>query len=517
MRARTWCWTILVSTLLTGGCQDGSDDDSSADDDTSMPSDDDTAEVDPFASIALREDGWLRGDLHMHTTYSDGFDDVATVVALAEYYENETFLAHHPEFEGDWLDFISITDHESPESQEDPGFVSDQLLLIGGEELSVSGHANRWGITEHAIVDVDGDGRTLEDVQAVVASTHDAGGVFSMNHPMIAGIPFLWDVRTHDAMEVWNMGWALASGETTEEDVTSWEASHAPASVFAERAVQHRGITSSGQSLVMYEAFLSRGVHTAVVGGSDRHALVLLGTPATYVRADGSDVGAVLDGIRARHTFVARNPGAAQVLVELTVDGASYEAGDDIPVPAGGTTATVSVRVGRADGGELRWVFGHALPTDAEVATAPLGEIDRQDAIIGHDATFEAQLDVHPGDWFYPIVLEPLVPPSATPEQAELVEELAAAAMLAGDDPMEVAETLAPVIGDIEILGDPDSCDPEDWQPDELQCVTIIEEGMASFYIPDLLDRAMNVYVQDDSITEWTVGALASAVRFTAE
>ena len=515
MCARAWCWTFLVSALVVASCQDGGD--AGTDDDTATPGDDDTADVDPFARIALREDGWLRGDLHMHTTYSDGFDDVATVVALAEYYENETFLAYHPEFEGDGLDFIAITDHETPGSQDDPGFVSDLLTLIGGEELSVSGHSNRWGIAEHAIVDVDGDGRTLEDVQAVVDRTHDASGVFSMNHPMIAGIPFLWDVRTHDAMEVWNMGWALASGETTEEDVASWEANHAPASVFAERAAEHRGITSSGQSLVMYEAFLSRGVHTAMVGGSDRHALVLLGTPATYVRAEGSDTDAVLDGIRARHTFVARNPGAAQVLVELTVDGASYEAGDEIPVPAGGTTASVSVRVGRADGGQLRWVLGHALETDEEVATATLGAIVQQDAIIGHDVTFEAQLDVQPGDWFYPMVLEPLVPPSATPEQAALVEELAAAAMVAGDDPMEVAEALIPVIGDVEILYNPDDCDPEDWQPDELQCATIIEEGMASFYIPDLLDRAMNVYVRDGAITEWTVGALASAVRFTAE
>jgi len=515
MRAPAWWWTLPLSVLLAVGCQDGGDDDSAADDDT--VADDDTAAIDPHASIALRGDGWLRGDLHLHTTYSDGFDDVATVVALAAYYENETFLAHHPEFADDGLDFIAITDHDDTRSQDDEGFASDRLILIGGEELSVSGHANRWGIDEHAIVDVDGDGRTLEDVQAVVERTHEEGGLFSLNHPMVTGIPFLWDVRTHDAVEVWNMGWALGSGETSEEDLLAWEASHGPASPFAERAVQHRGITSSGQSLVMVEAMLSRGVHPAFVGGSDRHLLVLPATPTTYVRADGADVEAVLEGIRARHTFVARNPGAAQILLELSVDGTRFSAGDEIPIPAGGTTAGVTARVGRAGGGELRLVRGHAVASDDEVLTAPLGEIVYQQAVVGHDATFEVEVEVLPGDWLYPLVLEPLVPDGATPEQATLVEEVAAAAMVASEDPLGVAEALAPVIGDISVLGDPGSCDPADWVPEELQCVTIIDDGMASFHIPDLLDRAMHVYVQDGDITEWSVGALASAARFVPE
>ena len=37
-----------------------------------------------YIGILHREDGWLRGDLHIHSTHSDGYDDVATDIAIAE-------------------------------------------------------------------------------------------------------------------------------------------------------------------------------------------------------------------------------------------------------------------------------------------------------------------------------------------------------------------------------------------------------------------------------------------------
>jgi len=52
---------------------------------------------DPVESgLRLRQEGWLRGDLHMHTMWSDGDDGAATTIAIAEYLEDPVFLDAHP-------------------------------------------------------------------------------------------------------------------------------------------------------------------------------------------------------------------------------------------------------------------------------------------------------------------------------------------------------------------------------------------------------------------------------------
>jgi hypothetical protein len=515
---RTALHRFLTLTLLAtlAGCDPGE----TVDDDSALADDDDTGDPgDPYAGIAMRADGWLRGDLHMHTTWSDGYEDVETVIALAEYYGHADFLAHHPEFEGNALDFIAITDHNDVSSIADPGWVSEPLLLIPGEEYSTNGHANRFGISEHVSTDPDGDGTHLDDIEYAIDAAHAEGGLFSPNHPMIDGIPWMWDTRTHDGLEVWNMGWALGSMATTEQQLADWEAICGAGRPFGRRAVLDGGRGSSGQSLTMYEAMVARGVHTAVLGGSDRHALVLQGTPTTYVRVvDGTDaaVDDVIEGIGARHTFVSRNPAAAQVLVEVMVDGTSYEAGDEIAIPYAGASAEITIRVGRASGGELRLIVGGAVTDDVTLETTPLGDVVLTEAIEGYDATFTLTLDVLPGDYLYPVVLEPLVPAHATAEQADMIREMADAAATSGEDYAEIAEALGPAL-DVNLLGDPGSCDPEDWEPDMLQCVSIITDGLGCFFVPDLLDRAMHAYTEDGAITDWTMGAIASAVRFTTE
>ena len=515
---RTALHRFLALPLILGFA--GCDPDEVVDDDSAVADDDDTSDPgDPHVGIALRADGWVRGDLHMHTTHSDGYEDVDQVIALAEYYAHPDFLAHHPEFEGNALDFVAITDHNDVSSIVDPGWLSESLILIPGEEYSTKGHANRFGISEHVSTDPDGDGTHLDDVEWAIDEAHAEGGLFSPNHPMIDGIPWMWDTREIDALEVWNMGWALGSMPTTPQQLEAWEATYGPASPFARRGVLDEGRGSNGQSLTMVEAMVARGVHVAVIGGSDRHALVLQGTPTTYVRvedADGADVDSVLDGIRERHTFVARNPAAAQVLVEVVVDGTSYQAGDGITIPLTGATAEVTVRVGRADGGELRLVVGSGVSDDVTLETAPLGDAVLTEPITGHDATFTTTVEVLPGDYLYPVVLEPLVPAHATVEQGDAIREMALAAATSGEDYAEIAEAMGPAL-DVSLLGDPAACDPEDWESMMLQCVTVVDEGLATFFVPDLLDRAMHAYTEDGTITDWTMGAIGSAVRFTAD
>ncbi|MBW2256438.1 MAG: PHP domain-containing protein [Deltaproteobacteria bacterium] len=470
------------------------------------------------SGIALREDGWLRGDLHMHTEHSDGWDDVATVIALAEYLDSEEFVAFHPEYAGNGLDFIAITDHRMIDAQFDPDYHSEKLVLVGGEEFGSTGHANLFGV--HAFVDhdPDHDGVTLSDYQAAVVATHAQGALFSPNHPFLPKIPFPWDIRDHDAIEVWNVGWGLMSPENTEANLLGWEASRGDASPLYWRAMQTTGQGASMQALTWYEAHLSRGLHVALVGGSDRHAVLLPGFPTTWVRADSVDEDGVVQGIADQHTFVSRTPASAQVLLTIAMDGTRWEMGDEVPIPAGGAEVEIAVRVGRADGGRLRVVSGSAVATDEALQTAVLGQVLLEEDVVGDDHQATTTLSVVPGDWLYPVVLEPLYAEGLTPEQEERVHDVAVAAVEAADeDFFRLAQVFVDYIPDPEVLTDAQTCDPEDWDPWMLQCLPADAEGLASYYLPDWLDRAVNVTTVDYEVTDWCMGAVGSAVRFVSE
>ncbi len=471
----------------------------------------------PPAQVTTAADGWLRGDLHMHTTHSDGFDTVATVIDLAEYLEWPQFLEHHPEYAGSGLDYIAISDHRTVAQNGDPGFASDRLVLIPSEEFGSSGHANIPGVSEFVDHDPDDDGISLADYQAAVESAHAQGALFSPNHPFAPGIMFGWDVSDFDSIEVWNSGWLLASPPTTAEHLASWEQSKgttAPATYH--RAVQAVGRGADGQALAWYEAMLSRGIHVGLVGGGDRHAITLPGFPTTYVQAATQDVQGLVDGMRDRHSYVTRTPASAQLLGTITVGAVDYRWGDAVPLPAGGAQVTVHLQVARAEGGLARIVGGGFVEDDQALLTAPLGAVLAEDEITSQLHSLEYSFDAVPGDWLYPLVLEPLYAPGITEAQQQIVLETAQVAAVSGDDAMDIATSVVHLI-DTDLLASPDDCDPEDWQPDMLQCSLADMEGLTSFFVPDMLDRAMNAWIEDGELTEHCMGAVASAVLFVEE
>jgi hypothetical protein len=471
----------------------------------------------PTPGIAVREAGWLRGDLHLHTDVEGGFDTLATVIRLAEYLGSADWGHAHPEYLENGLDFIAITDHRSVAALGDPAFASDTLILIGGEEFGSPGHAIRAGITEHVDHDPGGDGVTVEDLEAAIAATHAGGGIFSINHPTLPSIPWAWDTRDMDAMEIWNSGFGLGDPTYTATSLEAWEAEHGPASPIFKRAVQRQGCSASVQGLVLYEAMLSRGVHLAVVGGSDRHVALMPGFPTTWVRAATADVAGVLQGVRDRHTFVSRTPASTQILAEVSVGGASGELGDALAVPAAGAQATVTLRVGRGDGGLLRVVAGEAVATDEELEAAPLGSVVLEQPVVGADFTAQTTLDVRPGTWLYAYVLDPLVRADLTPEQATQVRDVARKVMASGEEDYTGLADLVVSMVDPVVFFDGSQCDPKDWDPQGLQCIPADADGIATYFVPDWLDRAINVVIDDGDITDWSMGAIGSAVRFVAE
>jgi hypothetical protein len=120
---------------------------------------------------------WLKGNLHTHTTESDGD---STPVEMASWYREHGY------------DFLAITDHDKLTKIDAP----EGLVLIPAEEVTdrlngKSLHVNAIGIER--VVAIQGGKTNVEVLQRDVDAVRAAGGIALVNHP--------------------NFGWAFGADE----------------------------------------------------------------------------------------------------------------------------------------------------------------------------------------------------------------------------------------------------------------------------------------------------------------
>jgi hypothetical protein len=217
-------------------------------------------------------DGWIRGDLHCHTLYSDG--DSWPVEML------------HAAADAD-LEFLGVTDHNNVRHQRAYGEGGDGLPLVvpGVEVTTYGGHWNAWG-TDRWWEFREPDARGVETTMRAAA---ESGAVVCVNHPKPLGPPWEYpDVQGFHAIEVWNGPWARLNSV----------------------------------ALAFWEERLRRGERIVALGGSDTHYLKApdpdprhsprLGAPTTWVEAGGRPtVTSILAALREGRAFVsasARGP-----------------------------------------------------------------------------------------------------------------------------------------------------------------------------------------------------------------
>jgi hypothetical protein len=311
------------------------------------------------APVTSRAGAWLKGDLHVHSTYSGDAttigDDVTGVFRAAE---------------SAGLDFIAVTDHRNSSCLTDPAFLAAQtkLILLAGEEWGQPGHAGTLGLTRAPVSDTQdetqGAAIAVQKIQAVVDDVHSMGGLFVLNHPIDASIPWNWPVDRFDGLEAWNQSWAFRSStDVALADVQAWATNHGfgqpggptvPPEVLAAVSVQGGG--QNRQRLTLFDAHLSAGRHIAATGGGDSHYIVLPGGPTTVVFAEQSTPAGILAAIKGGRTVVQRAPDAPWV--ELTADSTGsgvFDAmvGDRIPL---GRAVTFQIHVKDALDGKLQLV-----------------------------------------------------------------------------------------------------------------------------------------------------------------
>lgn len=218
--------------------------------------------------------GWLRGDLHCHTRYSDGDSWPAEMLhAAAEA----------------GLDFLGVTDHNNVahHAEYGPGGGGLPIVIPGVEVTTYGGHWNAWGTDRWW----EFREPTTEAVERAMQAAIDAGAFVSVNHPKPFGPP--WEYESFgpaQAIEVWNGPWT----------------------------------NENALALAAWDERLAAGQHLAAVGGSDTHVLRSsdpdsrhaddIGQPTTWVDAGPRpDPTGILAAMRAGRTFVSASPAGPQL------------------------------------------------------------------------------------------------------------------------------------------------------------------------------------------------------------
>jgi hypothetical protein len=310
--------------------------------------------------------GWYRGDLHDHTAHSDG----SCASRTGKKAPCPVFLTVEAA-ERRGLDFLAVSDHNTVSQAEtlrelQPYF--DNLLLIPARELTTfQGHANALGGT--AFIDFRLDGRHVRNADQLIAATHAAGALFSINHP---GLP-----SGEDCM---GCGWTAPVADPSKIDsveVVNGGLLRMPLAV-----------DGLGSGFAFWQGLLARGLHPTAVGGSDNHqgpaptdARQGIGAPTTVVYARELSERAILEGIKAGHVFVDVE-GSRDRLLEASLEAPGGRAlmGDAATLPAGGR-ATLSLHVKAVPGGRVEWVHDAGVALEP-AASGPLTDDDTRQAML---------------------------------------------------------------------------------------------------------------------------------------
>jgi len=271
----------------------------------------------PPPAPARGEQRWLRGELHLHSTHSDGRWTVGEMAEAAR---------------GRDIDFMFLTDHNTVSGIEAlRAAAGDAIAVLPGQELTTfRGHALALGPDRWIDWRTGREGRAMNDVARDVRA---ADGVFVVAHPDAPPDDVCTGCRwTHDdfdpalahAVEVWGGLWD---------------------------GPEERNLGC----LRLWRRWLNAGHRLTATGATDAHRPQDWAgpVPLTYVYADGASPAPILDALRAGRTYVSSGPRLE--IRAVAGGGRAATVGETIDASA---RPTVEVTCALSPAAELRLVAG---------------------------------------------------------------------------------------------------------------------------------------------------------------
>ncbi|HEX4687381.1 MAG TPA: CehA/McbA family metallohydrolase [Nocardioides sp.] len=238
--------------------------------------------------------GWYRGDLHLHSVFSDGGWRPEELVEQGR---------------TNGLDFIGTSEHNTNAATRVFGrSVPDDYLVVSGEEVTTrNGHWLATGTKPGTWVDwryVAADHK----LGRFTDLTRNRGGVAIAAHPYVPVAGTRWDFGPSydhmDAVEVWNGPWSFFNQLT----LNNWQ------------------------------SLLASGRYVPGVGNSDsHHSGQVVGLPQTVYRMSSLSSAAVVDAAKGGHCWIAESSDVQLDFVGTSTgpSGASGGVGDTVPVEDG--------------------------------------------------------------------------------------------------------------------------------------------------------------------------------------
>ena len=216
---------------------------------------------------------WYKGDLHVHSYYSDGrqsFESVFNVINQKKF------------------DFLFLTDHSIVPTQ----FYKSEICVIPSTEITFdnSGHMNIFGLKDFIDYSVffkeESFDKKAEIIDEILKHEKKTGALVSVNHPFHPETPFLHDIDM--------------------ENVDFLEIMNSP--------YYYEEIDYNGEAVKFLDYLWLNGLKIFGTGGSDSHKPLksgseTVGIPLTYIYSDGLSANNLLYAMKKGNIYVSKNSG----------------------------------------------------------------------------------------------------------------------------------------------------------------------------------------------------------------